>query len=103
MRCLHCDREMVYDGYGNYKCEQCGRIINDLVYRYCKDYEFNINPQNPQFYQKGWICPKCGGVMSPNQLFCINCQPKNIEKIKVTYTGINPTSDLDNKSISKGE
>lgn len=73
MRCLHCDREMVYDGYGNYKCEQCNRVVNDLVYRHCKDYEFNINPQNPQFYQKGWVCPKCGSVMSPTQPYCLFC------------------------------
>lgn len=71
-----------------------------------KDYGFGtiqFDNNSQQFYEQGWICPKCGGVMSPNQLFCINCQPKNIEKIKVTYTGINPTRDLDNKSISKGE
>ena len=21
----------------------------------------------------GWICPKCGGVMSPYQSFCVRC------------------------------
>lgn len=100
MRCLHCNREMVYDGYGNYKCDRCGWIINDLVYRQNKDYELNINPQNPQFYQQGWVCPKCGGVMSPNQYYCINCQPKNIQ---ITNTGITQPIQTENKSISKGE
>lgn len=102
MRCLHCDREMVYDGYGNYKCDQCGWIINDLVYRHYKDYEFNINPQNPQFYKQGWICPKCGAVMSPNQPYCLFCQPQS-KDIQVTTTGIMPTMNTENKSISKGE
>ena len=26
-------------------------------------------------YQYGWICPKCGAVMAPDQKTCIYCAP----------------------------
>lgn len=29
--------------------------------------------------QQGWICPRCGAVMSPNQPYCINCTKLNIK------------------------
>lgn len=100
MRCYNCNREMTYDGYGNYHCDKCGTTLNDCVLRN-KDYGFGIIQQEQsQFWQQGWVCPKCGGVMAPNQYYCINCQPKNVQ---VTSTGITPTISTENKSISKGE
>lgn len=52
--------------------------------------------------QDCWYC-WCGGVMSPDQPFCIFCQPKNIQNIQVTNTGIMQPIQTENKSISKGE
>lgn len=39
----------------------------------------------------GWVCPKCGAVMSPNQPTCVFCAPtgysiNNIPYIDVDYT-----------------
>lgn len=68
-----------------------------------KDYGFGtiqFDNNSQQFYQQGWVCPKCGGVMSPTQPFCVNCQPKNIQ---ITNTGIMQPRQTENKSISKGE
>lgn len=28
-----------------------------------------------QTYISGWVCPKCGAVMSPNTAYCVNCMP----------------------------
>lgn len=26
-----------------------------------------------KWFEKGWECPKCGAVMSPNTSCCVNC------------------------------
>ena len=69
-----------------------------------KDLGFGvIETTKTPFYKQGWVCPKCGAVMSPNQPYCIFCQPKNIQNIQVTNTGIMQPIQTENKSISKGE
>ena len=62
-----------------------------------------IETTKTPFYQQGWVCPKCGGVMSPTQPYCIFCQSNNIRDIQVTCTGVKPMVSTENKSISKGE
>ena len=38
----------------------------------------NISSLPPQQY--GWVCPKCGAVMSPSQNTCPYCSPPYILK-----------------------
>lgn len=107
MKCLKCDREMIYDGCDYYHCDKCGAVAHDLVYRdigKVRDFGFGTiqtEQTQPQFWKQGWVCPKCGGVMSPTQPYCIFCQSNNIRDIQVTYTGVKPTIDTNNKSISE--
>ena len=69
-----------------------------------KDLGFGIIETTKEpFYKQGWVCPKCGAVMSPNQPFCIFCQPKNIQNVQITTSGIMQPIQTENKSISKGE
>lgn len=68
-----------------------------------KDLGFGIIETTKEpFYKQGWVCPKCGAVMSPDQSYCLFCQPQS-KDIQITTTGIMPTIDIENKSISKGE
>lgn len=72
MKCELCGGKMKKDEMtiftGNppkeiYVCEKCHH--NQYV---------NIGYYNPN-YQTGWVCPKCGSVMSPYQSTCPNCTP----------------------------
>ena len=69
MKCMSCGKEMKNTLGGNYSCD-CGFAINDLVYR--PKTEGSIAPST--FGSHGWICPKCGAVMSPYQSSCVNCR-----------------------------
>ena len=43
-------------------------------------------PYHPK-YQTGWVCPKCGAVMSPTTTYCVNCTQAN-------YTITSTTTDI---------
>lgn len=105
MKCSRCDSDMDKETWG-YSCSQCHSnvFLQEYIAMCNKDYGFDIIETTKEAaYPQGWECPKCGAVMSPTQPFCIFCQPKNIQNIQVTNTGITQPIQTENKSISKGE
>ena len=44
----------------------------------CINYEFGA--------PRGWICPKCGRVMSPSQSYCVFCNSRQTNTIWASST-----------------
>lgn len=53
-----------------YHCKECNGWFLGT------DYLVKPTLATPEFnYPTGWVCPKCGAVMSPTQSTCIYCTP----------------------------
>lgn len=88
MKCPKCGQEMnsIISGgsdsvRGNYTetkhiCPKCnyevGENWNDLVYR------APLFQPNYSVTDYGWICPKCGAVLSPSTTECPHCTPYKV-------------------------
>ena len=64
----------------SYHCKKCNEYFtsNELLWTTEDHIQWGSNPllYVPQpSYPTGWVCPKCGAVMSPTQTTCIYCTP----------------------------
>lgn len=94
MNCTICGKQMNYTGFGNYRCQECGHAMNDLIHR-----SSNCDIPMPQGFgeQKGWICPVCGRGVAPWVDYC----PCQINR-NVTYVnGSGTYTNLDAKEFEK--
>lgn len=50
----------------------------------------------------GWVCPKCGAVMSPKQVTCVFCAPIGISNLSniLPYVNIDYTKTI---SVTEGQ
>lgn len=64
-KCLCCGKE--HDNKGMY-CELC-------LEKFSAERPKLLQPDTfvPLGLEMGWVCPKCGAVMSPRQQYCIFC------------------------------
>lgn len=55
-----------------------------------------------QYYQTGWICPRCGAVMSPSMLWCVNCINGNKVEVVTNIPNTNSEPHLPNTIVWNG-
>lgn len=72
--CVDCGKELESNGF----C--CPTICDDCYKKRINNIGTDINfrpvmqmQYNGEIYEQGWVCPKCGAVMSPRERSCINC------------------------------
>ena len=97
--CKHDDDKCEYWYMG--MCELDDRLNvcpHSELYKQLQKFGGHINEPAPTGGLLGWICPKCGAVMSPYQNFCIKCSGG----FEITYGTYTFTSSEYNGGNSNG-
>lgn len=88
-KCPHCgsqntevDMNCVLNSYPchcSYHCKECNKYFTSADLQWVAEDHVHYDPYLTQpytpSYPTGWVCPKCGAVMSPTQSTCIYCSP----------------------------
>ena len=74
-KCPVCGNMLYPEGCGRYQCSKCGYSEITLPHTITHGAENSGAVLNDDFPNNiyGWVCPKCGSVMSPWTDVCPNC------------------------------
>lgn len=83
--CPCCKTALISPAPGVWSCPDCSYSESTLPHIPRQHLTADTSSSTPAVtpMQYGWICPKCGAVMSPWTDFCPNCTNRNFE---LTYS-----------------
>lgn len=118
--CIKIGQKKLCDYYNQFELEDCDEI-DDII---CKHFD-NLTKEDYFSYFKslfsevqenmindfapitpapiqGWICPKCGAVMAPSMMWCVNCINGNKVEVTTNVPDTNSTPHLPKTVVWNG-